>query len=40
MTKRKIEKGGWVVVCDGRKAMILENTGDEVFPNLKTKEVR
>ena len=40
MAKRKIKKGGWGVVCDGRKAMILENTGDEVFPNLKTKEVR
>jgi protein required for attachment to host cells len=28
------------VVCDGRKALILENTGDRKFPNLKTKEVR
>jgi protein required for attachment to host cells len=28
------------VVCDGRKALILENTGDRMFPNLHTKEVR
>jgi Protein required for attachment to host cells len=27
------------VVCDGRKAIILENVSDKVFPNLKTKEV-
>jgi protein required for attachment to host cells len=35
----RIEKGGWLVVCDGRKALILENVGDEMFPNLHTKEV-
>jgi protein required for attachment to host cells len=27
------------VVCDGAKALVLENVGDEMFPNLKTKEV-
>jgi protein required for attachment to host cells len=36
---KKIERGDWVVVCDGRKALILENVGDEKFPNLRTKEV-
>jgi protein required for attachment to host cells len=40
MPKLKIEQGEWVVVCDGRKALILENVGDEVFPDLRTKEVR
>jgi protein required for attachment to host cells len=40
MDKLKIEAGEWVVVCDGRKALILENAGDKAFPNLKTKEVR
>jgi protein required for attachment to host cells len=35
----KIEQGGWVVVCDGKKALVLENVGDERFLNLKTKEV-
>lgn len=39
MHKLKIEQGDWVVVCDGRKALILENVGDEKFPNLQTKEV-
>jgi protein required for attachment to host cells len=39
MTKLKIRQGEWVVVCDGRKALILENVGDDVFPNLQTKEV-
>jgi protein required for attachment to host cells len=40
MNKLKIEAGEWVVVCDGRKALILENAGDRKFPNLKAKEVR
>lgn len=38
MVKRKIDTGEWIVVCDGRKALILENAGDAKFPNLKTKE--
>lgn len=39
MDKMKIGTGAWVVVCDGRKALILENVGDSMFPNLHTKEV-
>lgn len=39
MTKLKIGQGDWVVVCDGRKALILENIGDEMFPNLRTRQV-
>ncbi len=35
----KVDFGEWIVVCDGRKALILENTGDKRRPNLKTKEV-
>jgi protein required for attachment to host cells len=31
-------QGDWVVVCDGGKALMLENIGDEVFANLKTRE--
>jgi protein required for attachment to host cells len=34
-----IRSGEWVVVCDGAKALVLENTGDIKFPNLKTIEV-
>ena len=29
----------WVVVCDGAKALILENAGDTEIPDLKTREV-
>ena len=39
MTKLKIRQGDWVIVCDGKKALVLENVGDEKFLNLKTKEV-
>jgi protein required for attachment to host cells len=39
MTKLKIRQGDWVVVCDGKKALVLENVGDEKFLNLKTREV-
>jgi protein required for attachment to host cells len=39
MTKLKIRQGDWVVVCDGKKALVLENAGDEKFLNLKTREV-
>ena len=38
MQKLKIQPHEWVVVCDGRKALILENVGDEKFPNLRCKE--
>jgi protein required for attachment to host cells len=34
-----IKHGEWVVVCDGAKALVLENTGDGKFPNLKTVQV-
>ena len=34
-----IHQGDWVVVCDGAKALILENVGDAKFPNLKTRDV-
>ena len=39
MSKLKIRQGDWVVVCDGRKALVLENAGDDKFLNLKTREV-
>jgi protein required for attachment to host cells len=40
MQKLKIRQGDWVVVCDGKKALVLENVGDEKFVNFKTREVR
>jgi protein required for attachment to host cells len=36
MAKLKIRHGDWVIVCDGKKALVLENEGDEKFLNLKT----
>jgi protein required for attachment to host cells len=39
MSELQIHEGEWVVVCDGAKALILENAGDAKFPNLKTVEV-
>ena len=39
MTKLTIHRGEWVVVCDGKKALVLENVGDAISPNLKTREV-
>lgn len=35
----KIEPGEWVIVCDGAKALFLQNAGDAKFPNLQTREV-
>lgn len=35
----KIGTGDWVVVCDGAKALVLENAGDSQDLNLKTREV-
>ena len=40
MHKLKNRQGDWVIVCDGKKALILENAGDEKFLNLKTREVQ
>jgi protein required for attachment to host cells len=39
MNKLKIRQGDWVIVCDGKKALVLENAGDEKFLNLNTREV-
>ncbi len=39
MSDLMIQKGEWVVVCDGGKALVLHNVGDAKFPNLKTLEV-
>ena len=39
MTGLSIRDGEWVVVCDGAKALVLQNVGDAKFPKLKTIEV-
>ena len=39
MSELLIHHGEWVVVCDGAKALLLENAGDVKSPNLKTVKV-
>ena len=39
MAELKIDNGDWVVVCDGAKALVLENAGTRTHLNLMTKEV-
>ncbi|MFN3655777.1 MAG: host attachment protein [Pseudolabrys sp.] len=39
MSGLSIREGEWVVVCDGAKALVLQNVGDAKFPTLKTIEV-
>jgi protein required for attachment to host cells len=39
MTETKMRSGDLVVVCDGRKALLLENLGDEMFLNLRMQKV-
>jgi protein required for attachment to host cells len=39
MPELVIHHDEWVVVCDGAKALVLQNTGDAKFPNLKMREV-
>jgi protein required for attachment to host cells len=40
MSQLKIAPGDWVIVCDGKKALVFENTGSRAFPSLVVKEVR
>lgn len=39
MKTTKIKTGDWIVVCDGRKALILLNKGDEKFPDFHVDQV-
>lgn len=39
MPEVMIDSGAWVVVCDGAKALVLQNTGNRLAPSLVTKEV-
>ncbi|MGQ7793517.1 baeRF12 domain-containing protein [Faunimonas sp. B44] len=35
----KIANEAWILVADGRKAIIIKNIGDELYPNLKVETV-
>ena len=39
MSEIKVERGDWVVVCDGAKALLMENVGNWLKPSLKTRDV-
>jgi protein required for attachment to host cells len=39
MAELKIDNGGWVIVCDGAKALVLENSGNRMHPNLRMRQV-
>lgn len=39
MKQTRPRSGEWIIVCDGRKALIFENGGDDKFINLRSKEV-
>lgn len=34
-----LRHGMWLAVCDGTKALLLENQGDHVYPKLETREI-
>ena len=38
MSKLKIRQGDWVVVCDGKKALVLENVGRREIPQPQDQE--
>jgi protein required for attachment to host cells len=39
MSGLKFDRGAWVIVADGARALVLENVGDRAYPDLRTKEV-
>jgi protein required for attachment to host cells len=40
MSKLNLRNGDWVLVVDGHKALLLQNRGDALYPNLVVREVR
>ncbi len=38
MSKTRYANGDWIVVCDGRKALVLVNAGDDLYPNFELRE--
>ncbi len=39
MPEYLLRQGTWVAVCDGRKALLLENKGTREYPKLETRAV-
>jgi len=38
MAKNGLKHGAWVLICDGRKALLTQNAGDDAAPNLQVRE--
>ena len=39
MPESLLRNGTWIAICDGQRALLLENKGDREFPKLETREV-
>lgn len=39
MTKIRLDQGTWLLVCDAKKALLLQNAGDDVYPKLEMRHV-
>lgn len=39
MSESLLRHGTWIAICDGQRALLLENKGDREFPKLETREV-
>lgn len=39
MPESLLRHATWVAICDGQRALLLENRGDREFPKLETREV-
>ena len=39
MTKIRLDAKLWLLVCDAKKALLLQNAGDSVYPKLETRHI-
>src|SRR5665213_1914021 len=39
MPESLLRHGAWIAICDGQRALLLENKGDREFPKLETRQV-
>jgi protein required for attachment to host cells len=39
MTKIRLDQNIWLLVCDAKKALLLQNAGDHAYPKLETRHV-
>lgn len=39
MPKSLLGHGTWIAICDGQKALLLENKGDRKYPKLETRGI-